>query len=215
MNIIRDDFRINSPCGRYLRLMQKRAFYTTFEISRICGVNPTTVQNWVKSKRLKAFQTPGRHRRVRHEDLLEFLRKFDMPLPAELEVYGVQKIPYTFLIVDDDADVGDVIENALMTANGEISVMKARNGVDALLMIGRMKPDMVILDVMMPGMNGYNVCERLKANADTRDIKIVSISGDHSPDVRERILAAGAEMFFTKPLDLVCFRDDCFRLLET
>jgi len=194
--------------------MRKRDFYTTFEVSQICGVNPTTVQNWVKSKQLKAFQTPGKHRRIRREDLMEFLREFGMPIPHELEADEVQIIPRTVLIVDDDADVRDVIADAFQTADGEINVMKARNGVDALLTIGRSKPDMIILDVIMPNMNGYDVCERLKADTGVRNVKIVGISGDHSPEVRKRIIAAGADMFFTKPLDLISFRDECFRLLE-
>jgi len=193
--------------------MRKRAFFTTFEISQICGVNPTTVQNWVKSKRLKAFQTPGKHRRVRRDDLVEFLRKFDMPIPAELENNEAQKIIHNVLIADDDTDVRNVIADALRVGD-EINITEARNGIDALLAIGRSKPDMIILDVRMPNMNGYDVCERLKADNDVRKIKIIAISGDHSPEVRERIIAAGADMFFTKPLDLIGFRDECFRLLE-
>jgi excisionase family DNA binding protein len=194
--------------------MRKRAFYTTFEISQICGVNPTTVQNWVKTKQLKAFQTPGKHRRIRREDLIEFLREFGMPLPPELAADEPQKNLPAILIVDDDTDVRNVIADALLTGSDEINILEARNGVDALLIIGRSKPDMIILDVKMPGMNGYDVCERLKANDAVQSIKIIAISGDHSPDVRKRILAAGADMFFTKPLDLIGFRDECLRLLE-
>jgi len=194
--------------------MRKRAFFTTFEISQICGVNPTTVQNWVKTKRLKAFQTPGKHRRVRREDLVAFLTQFGMPIPPEL---GADETPNNLpvvLIVDDDADARNVIADTLRSRGYEINAMEAQNGVDALLAIGRTKPDMIILDVLMPNMNGYDVCERLKANNDTRMIKIVAISGDHSPEVRERILTAGADVFFTKPLDMVSFCDECFRLLE-
>ena len=194
--------------------MRKRAFYTTFEISQMCGVNPTTVQNWVKTKRLKAFQTPGKHRRVRRDDLIEFLREFGMPIPSELKANESQKTLPVVLVVDDDADVRNVITDALRVENSEINIMEAQNGVDALLIIGRSKPDMIILDVRMPNMNGYDVCERLKADDDVRSIKIVAISGDHSPDVRKRVLAAGADMFFTKPLDILGFRDECLRLLE-
>jgi len=194
--------------------MRKRAFFTTFEISQICGVNPTTVQNWVKTKRLKAFQTPGKHRRVRREDLVAFLTQFGMPIPTELGADEAPKNLPLVLIVDDDADARNVIADALRASGDEINIMEARNGVDALLAIGRSKPDMIILDVLMPNMNGYDVCERLKTNNDTRKIKIVAISGDHSPEVCERILAAGADVFFTKPLDMVSFCDECFRLLE-
>ena len=198
--------------------MRKRIFYTTFEISQICGVNPTTVQNWVKTKQLKAFQTPGKHRRIRRDDLIEFLNEFGMPLPpelsAELSANDVQKSLPTILVVDDDVDVRNVIADALRTGSQELNILEARNGVDALLTIGRSKPDMIILDVKMPGMNGYDVCARLKANDEVRNIKIVAVSGDGSPDVRERIIAAGADTFYAKPLDLIGFRDECFRLLE-
>jgi excisionase family DNA binding protein len=195
--------------------MRKRAFFTTFEISQICGVNPTTVQNWVKTKRLKAFQTPGKHRRVCRDDLIEFLRKFDMPIPPELDSDETQKNLPAVLIVDDDTDVRSVIADAFRTeVSDEINIREAQSGTDAFLAIGRSKPDMIILDVRMPDMDGYDVCERLKANDNIRDIKIVAISGDHRPESRERILAAGADMFFTKPLDLIGFRDECFHLLE-
>ena len=188
--------------------MQKRSFYTTFEISQICGVNPTTVQNWVKANRLKAFQTPGGHRRVRHDDLMHFMKEFGMPIPPEF----VNNIP-VIMIADDEADLLDLLENLMQTGDAQVTIVKAQNGVEALLMIGETKPNLLILDIMMPGMNGYEVCKKLKTSLITQNIKIVAISGDHNPEVRERILHSGADLFFTKPLDIVRFRDQCFQLL--
>jgi excisionase family DNA binding protein len=190
--------------------MERRPFYTTFEISQICGVNTTTVQNWVKAGKLKAFQTPGGHRRIRREDLISFMKEFGMPLSAEL----TQDLPY-ILLVDDEADILDMLESLVKSGNGEVQVIKAQNGVEALLMIGERKPDLLILDIMMPGMNGYEVCQKLKSNLNTQNIRIVAISGDHTPAVRDRILSCGADLFFTKPLEIVKFREQCLRLLET
>lgn len=189
--------------------MVRRAFYTTFEISQICGVNPTTVQNWVKGKKLRAFQTPGGHRRVRREDLVAFLRKFDMPVPADLT-----QGPPLVLIVDDEVDILDMLEALMRSGDEDVKVAKAQNGVDALLMIGASKPNLLILDLKLPGMNGFEVCRKLKESPGTQDIKIVAISGDHSPEVRERVLNAGADLFFTKPLEIVSFREQCFELLQ-
>ena len=189
--------------------MQRHPFYTTFEISQICGVNPTTVQNWIKGKKLKAFQTPGGHRRIRREDLISFMKEFGMPLPSELS-----QNPPTVLIVDDETDILDMLEALMRSGNGSVNVSKAQSGVDALLMIGESKPNLLILDIRMPGMNGYEVCQKLKSSPNTQTIKIVAISGDHSPAVRDRILDAGADLFFTKPLDIVAFRDQCFQLLQ-
>ena len=189
--------------------MARHAFYTTFEISQICGVNPTTVQNWVKGKKLRAFQTPGGHRRVRREDLILFMKEFGMPLPAEL-----LQSPPLVLIVDDEGDILDMLESLMKSGEDEVRVAKAQNGVDALVMIGENKPELLILDIMMPGMNGYEVCKKLKSSPSTQNIKIVAISGDHNPAVRERILHSGADLFFTKPLEIVGFREQCFQLLR-
>ncbi len=189
--------------------MARHSFFTTFEISQICGVNPTTVQNWVKGKKLRAFQTPGGHRRVRREDLVSFMKEFGMPLPAEL-----LQNPPLILIVDDEVDILDMLESLMKSGDDDVRVAKAQNGVDALLMIGENKPDLLILDIMMPGMNGYEVCQKLKSSSNTQNIKIVAISGDQSPAVRERILKAGADLFFAKPLEIIEFREQCFHLLQ-
>ncbi len=189
--------------------MERQDFYTTFEISQICGVNPTTVQNWVKGKKLRAFQTPGGHRRVRREDLIAFMKEFGMPIPPELS-----KNHPLVMIVDDEADIIDMLEAMIKTGDMEVNIAKARSGVEALLMIGETKPELLILDIMMPGMNGYEVCKKLKSSPNTQNIKIVAISGDHNPAVKERILSSGADLFFTKPLEIVGFREQCFKLLN-
>jgi len=189
--------------------MERRSFFTTFEISQICGVNPTTVQNWIKGKKLRAFQTPGGHRRVRREDLVIFMKEFGMPIPEDLS-----KNPPLVMIVDDENDIIDMLEALIKSGEREVRVSKAQSGVEALLMIGESKPDLLILDIMMPGKNGYEVCKKLKSSQNTQNIKIVAISGDHNPAVKERIMSSGADLFFTKPLEIVGFREQCFRLLQ-
>jgi excisionase family DNA binding protein len=197
-------FRIINAGG----IMQRRSFYTTFEISQICGVNPVSVQNWVKAKKLKAFQTPGGHRRIRREDLISFMNNFGIPLPTEL----MQDLP-TVMIVDDEVDILDMLESVMKLDNEGVRVIKARSGIEALLAIGESKPNLLILDILMPGMNGYEVCQKLKENPNTQNIRIAAISGDPSPSVRDRILNAGADLFFTKPLEVMGFREQCLQLL--
>jgi excisionase family DNA binding protein len=188
--------------------MAGQSYFTTFQISQICGVNPTTVQNWVKENKLRAFQTPGGHRRVHRGDLLAFLKKFGMPIPDAL-VEG----PPLVLIADDEKDILEMLEDLMRSGDTPVQVVTAQNGVEALLMIGERKPELLILDLMMPGMNGYEVCRKLKSNPGTRNIKVVAISGDHHPEAKERILNTGADLFITKPIDVAAFRDQCFRLL--
>jgi excisionase family DNA binding protein len=190
--------------------MARRTFFTTFEISQICEVNPTTVQNWVKEKKLKAYATPGGHRRVRREDLAAFMKEFGMPIPRELE------LPRPLvMVVDDEIEVLELLSSIMQSGDEDLEVVTATGGVEALLLIGGRKPDLLILDIMMPGMNGFEVCRKLKGNEATANIKIVAITGDHDPTLRDRILQAGADLFFTKPLDVVPFRESSLKLMES
>ncbi len=189
--------------------MARRSFFTTFEISQICEVNPTTVQNWVKENKLKAYVTPGGHRRVKREDLAAFMKQFGLPIPPEL-----LERPYV-LIVDDESDVIELLRSALLTRDGAIEILGVQSGVEALLEIGERKPDLLVLDIMMPGLNGFDVCKRLKASKRTRNIKILAISGSHESEVRARILSAGADVFLSKPLDMLEFQHEALRLMRS
>jgi excisionase family DNA binding protein len=188
--------------------MPRRSYLTTFEISQICEVNPTTVQNWIKEKKLRAFLTPGGHRRVRREDFVCFMKEFGMPLPAEFK-----ESPSYILIVDDEEEILDLLIAVMESGDENLRVEGLRNGVEALLSIGERKPDLLILDIMMPGMNGFEVCEKLKSAPANRNLRIVAISGGHDPGVRDRILAAGADLFFAKPFDMMMFRAECLNLI--
>jgi excisionase family DNA binding protein len=190
--------------------MPRRSFLTTFEISEICEVNPTTVQNWVKEGKLKAHVTPGGHRRIRREDLISFMKEFGMPLSAEL----AGPPPY-ILIVDDEQLVIELLTEVMGSGDEELEVAGAQSGVEALLMIGERKPDLLILDIMMPGMNGIEVCRKLKTGPATKNLKIVAITGGHDPEARENVLAAGADLFFAKPFDMMQFRTECLNLVQS
>jgi excisionase family DNA binding protein len=189
--------------------MIRRSFFTTFEISQICGVNPTTVQNWVKGKKLRAFQTPGGHRRVSREDLVSFLKEFGMPIPDDLS-----QDPPLIMLVDDEKEILELLEGVMTSGDEEVRVAKAQSGVEALLLIGENKPSLLILDIMMPGMNGFEVCQKLKSNPSTHGIKIVALTGDHNPTIKERVLRAGADLFFTKPINVIEFRKQCLRFIQ-
>ena len=146
---------------------------------------------------------------MRREDLVSFMKEFGMPLPADL-----CQDPPLVMIVDDEKDILEMLEDLMKSGDGDVNVARAQNGVEALLLIGERKPNLLILDIMMPGMNGYEVCQKLKSNPGTQNIKIVAITGDHNPAVKERILKSGADLFFTKPLEIVGFREQCFQLLQ-
>lgn len=179
--------------------IQSKNYLTTFEISKILEVNLTTVQNWIKEGKLKAFATPGGHRRVRKDDLYSFARHYNLPIPKEL-----QESKSVILIVDDEQRVREMLKEVFEKSEigSSLELYTASSGIEALLFIGDKKPDLVILDIFMPGMDGFKVCRAIKGKNETKDISIIAITGQAVEGTRGRILECGADDFFTKPLDV-------------
>jgi excisionase family DNA binding protein len=182
-----------------------KSIYTTHEVSRLLHVNPRSVINWIEQSLLPSYRTPGGHRRIRREDLLAFLRKHQIPTPESL-VEG----KFNVLIVDDEHEIVDLMKNFLLRQGG-YDVATASDGITALLEVGRSKPDLLILDIMIPGVDGIEVCRRIKEDSSNRSI-IIAVSGnaEHEND----ILRAGADVFMVKPLDLERLQAEARRLLR-
>ena len=108
------------------------------------------------------------------------------------------------LIVDDDSDVRASLARALVQT-GRYSVETAADGFEAGYRLGAMTPDLVILDVVMPGMGGFDVCERVRALAGGAGIKIVVLTGYPGTGASERSLLSGADLFLTKPQSMESF----------
>ena len=176
---------------------------TTFEAAALCHVNPLSVRNWIDQGKLSAYRTPGGHRRILREDLERFLREQDIPL----DVNSVPRI----LIVDDEEAIVRLVERSVLEALPTAEVGNAGNGFDAGQKIHTFKPDLMVLDLKMPGLDGFQVCSGLKSNDRTRHIQVVAITGYHTQENVDRILACGASHCLKKPIDFDSFRD----LLQT
>jgi DNA-binding response OmpR family regulator len=106
-------------------------------------------------------------------------------------------VQYKVLVVDDEPDVVAFLERTLR-ADG-LDVLSAYDGIAALDMASTDKPDLIILDIMMPMMSGYEVCEQLKSNPATQQIPVMCLSSAHSPDARAKSMRVGAVNLVTKP----------------
>jgi len=182
--------------------------YTTHDIAKICDVYPSSIINWIGEGRIKAHTTPGGHYRVTREDLLAFLTEFRMPIPREVAVR-----PSRVLIIDDEPEVVRVIERAFERLGADIDVETSLSGIDALIRIGQTPPDLVVLDIVMPRMDGLQVCKILKSKPETRGVKIVAITGKKTPFPEKRPSVAGIDALFRKPLDLGALIARCTELL--
>ena len=178
--------------------------FTTHEVSRMLQVNPRSVINWIDQTLLGSYKTPGGHRRIRKQDLLSFLRKHKIPLPPALT-----EDKFKLLIVDDDESVVKVIRK-FFDRREIFEIVAASDGISALIEIGRTPPDLMILDILIPGVDGMEVCRRMKEDRNN-STSIIAISG--RPEMEPRILQAGADCFLEKPLDLEQMFDEAKRLL--
>jgi excisionase family DNA binding protein len=175
------------------RLM-KRSF-TTSVVAKMLGVALQSVSNWIDAGQLRAGRTPGGHRRVEPEDLLDFLRQQGLAIPAEL-----LPSPPKILIVDDEEAVASWVAAEIRAERPDIKVLVAYDGFSAGETIGFERPDVVVLDLRMRGMDGFEVCRRIKAREDTRKTLVIAMTAHPSPKVERQIIECGAEVCLTKPL---------------
>jgi len=179
--------------------MKQKPVFTTFEAAKLCHVSPLSIINWVNAGRLAAFRTPGGHRRIRREDLVMFMRENGLPIPDELkEGSGRPKV----LIVDDESSIRELLAEQLSKRPRDpFEVSTAADGFEAGRLVATFRPDVVVLDLRMPGLDGFQVCKTIKADPETAGTTVIAMTGYHTPETEARILECGATRCFAKPLD--------------
>jgi len=131
------------------------------------------------------------------EDLVRFLKDHRMPIPPDLQADRAQVV-----VVDDEPSVTRLIARAIQLAYPEMAVAEAHDGFEAGTMVATDRPDVVILDLRMPGMDGFEVCRLIKLQEATRHAQIVAMTAYPSPESERKILQCGARVCLSKPLDL-------------
>jgi CheY-like chemotaxis protein len=171
---------------------------TSHQVGGLIQVNPTSVNKWVEEGLIPAFRTPGGHRRIKAIDLIAFLDAHKMPIPRDLEVIARRRL----LIVDDDTKMLKALERTAKKYAHRLQVLTVTNGIDALVQVGAFKPHLIVLDVIMPEIDGLEVCRRLKANPETAAIAVVVTSAQLKPDTVKKATEAGAAQCLPKPIEL-------------
>jgi excisionase family DNA binding protein len=186
-----------------------KKFFTTCEAADLCGVAHTTVIRWISEGKLKAYETPGGHRRIPLAQLITFMKKFHIPMPDSLA-----EKPFYILVIDDEKDICNMIKSAFEEFLGTVEVRTCANGIDALVMIGKEHPSLIILDVLMPEMDGVQMCQKLKESKDTEDIKIIAMSGKKLSEEQQSFLAKNSNHFVKKPFSPSAMVDKAKELLD-
>jgi excisionase family DNA binding protein len=173
-----------------------KTVFTTGEAAKICNVSQQTIIRCFDSGQLKGFRVPGsRFRRIPRDVLYKFMK--DNGIPTDALESGKRKA----LIVDDDLDLVDLITDG-MKADGRFDVRTANNGFDAGMLVREYRPDVIVLDVMLPDINGKEVCQRVRGDGTLDAVKIICISGMVEADKIEELYAAGADDFVQKPFEI-------------
>jgi len=181
---------------------------TTGEIAGFCNVSRRTIVQWISEGKMNVYRTPGNHSRVKREDFLEFLKKYNMLIPEEFNVDGGKK---KILIVDDDRAIVSTLKRIL---RAEYATEAAYDGFEAGLRFCAFKPDLVILDIMMPKMNGFEVCSSIRKDPKNKNTKIIVISGHIDEGDTKKIFELGANAYFPKPFDNKDLKEKIENLLE-
>jgi excisionase family DNA binding protein len=179
--------------------MKGPIYYTTFQAAKLLGVSPPTVVNWVNLGVLAAHRTPGGHRRIGQDDLVVFATEYHYPLPESLKE-GAQMVRRV-LIVDDERDFGVTVREYLVVRGG-FEVEVAESGFAAGLTIARFQPHVVLMDIMMPDMDGFEVLRMLRADPATRHIPVIACTAYRDPLIESRIAEEAFDGFVQKPLKL-------------
>jgi excisionase family DNA binding protein len=168
---------------------------TTSQTARLLGVSDQTIANWIDQGRLQAGRTPGGHRRVEADDLVEFLKKQKLRIPQELG-----RTNPMFLVVDDEQAVTEWLAEAIRRYFPDCQVMVANDGYAAGEIVTAERPEVVILDLYMPGINGFEVCRKIKTGETTHDTIVVAMTARPSSEVEQASLEAGASAYLPKPI---------------
>ncbi len=168
---------------------------TTFEAAEICNSSLNSIKRWIQSGEIDAYRTPGGHYRICRDDLKKFLIRNNIPFKSN-------RIPVKrkVLIVDDDQLVRNSISKKLGKLNSSFDVLTASNGFEAGTIVAQNMPDIIILDLMMPVMDGFSICRGIKESPFTKNIIIIAITGFANQENIQKAYECGADKVLCKPV---------------
>ena len=170
--------------------------FTTGEAAEVCRVSQQTIIRCFDAGRLEGFRVPGsRFRRIPRQSLVKFMKENKIPLDA-IES-GKRKV----LVVDDDAEIVELIVDVL-ARDGRFETETASSGYEAGIATERFRPELILLDYMLPDVNGNIVCQAIRANPEFENIKVIVVSGVVKRDEIAQLIKSGAEDFIRKPFDV-------------
>lgn len=178
-----------------MKNVKLKRYLTPTEVAEMLRVSPITVRQWAQKGELLAELTPGGHRRFLASVVEDFARARKLTLASR------SGQPTKILIVEDDLWFARYLADLLEGSPVSAITASARDGFQAGRMVHTFRPDIVLLDLRMPGLDGIQVCQQIKADPSLAGVRVIAMSGYTSAEQTRHALAAGAERCLTKPLD--------------
>lgn len=169
-------------------------FLTVAQAAQIFKVTRVTMWRWVKSGGIRSSVTVGGHHRISSADLVQFIKKNRTGARIQNNS-GKRRI----LIVDDEPPLQMCLTRIL--ENNGYEVQACADGFEAGVSVMKLRPHLILLDLFMPRMDGFQTCSLIKKDPETSHIKIIAISGNSSEISIDRVLKCGADGFLQKPLN--------------
>ena len=190
--------------------LHDKQIFTTGEAAEVCKVSQQTIIRCFDAGRLNGFRVPGsRFRRIPRDELIRFMKDNNIPAENLGGAHAAKRI----LVVDDDPNIVDLVVEVL-GRDPRLKIRTASTGYDAGMMSATFKPDLIVLDYMLPDINGNIVCESIRANPDLNDTRIILVSGVVNQAEINDLLEAGADEFLKKPYNLERLLERVRTLLE-
>jgi len=188
--------------------LRHKSVFTTGDAAEICGLSQQTIIRCFDNGQLGGFRVPGsRFRRIPREKLVKFMKEHGIPLDA------LESDKLKVLVVDDDPDIVELFVDAL-AKDGRFETRTAQTGFDAGVEANRFRPDVIVLDYMLPDVNGNVVCRTIRESEDLQHIRILIISGVINKSEVDGLLKAGADDFLKKPFKISAVIDRIVELVE-
>ncbi len=190
------------------------------EVAELAHVLASTIRHYTDVGLLRvAGYTDGGHRLYGKSEVLARIEKiqtlskrgYSLPqIKAEMEGGKGKKL----LLVDDDPEVGEFVSELVKLRYPEWTIRVVTDGFSAGSTLSEYYQDLVILDLMLPGMDGFQVCQSIRSDPAHKGVRIIGITGYDSPEMKSKIYAAGADDYLAKPMDVNDLVEKIKKLLQ-
>ncbi len=177
---------------------RSKKLYTTHQVAKLLGVTPITVIRWIEGGKFKCYTTVGGHRRIEHDELIQFARTYHLPWQGETEIHN--KKEFILLAVDDQPELLNLLKDILEPVK-DVRLIAVTNAFTAGARLVEERPDLILLDFLMPELDGFEFCRFLRNDPRFKDIPVIAMTGLKTQEDQAKMLKVGVNEFLLKPFN--------------